>query len=466
MRVDNHTKVEDLDATVEKIFLLAAEKSKRLTARWKEGDGAPVFTVRGKYTSRGWTEWTQGFQFGIPLILGYTLKQPELFDYAERMIVQKMPVHLTHRGVHDHGFNNVSTFGMMLRLMAGGIIPEETWKRRYLELALRVSGAVQASRWTRLPENLGYIYSFNGPHSLFADTIRSLRSLALAWKLGQELMEEQDTKISLLSRLLAHAEATARYNVYHGEGRDRWDEKGRVAHESIFNTVNGSYRSPSSQQGYSPFTTWTRGLAWVMLGFAEELEFLASAVEDEDIRALGLPYFSCKRDVLVRFESVAKETCDFYIAHTPADGIPYWDTGGPRLYEIEGLLEKNADPFNSYEPVDASAGAIAAQAMLRLGSYLGPSGQTYTRAGLALLKRLGSNDYLALNPDHEGLLLHSVYHYPNAWDYAPNASTPPRGESCLWGDYHLLEASLWFWEWRKNGAASHFFDIFHSDTRG
>ena len=168
MRVDNHTKVEDLDATVEKIFLLAAEKSKRLTARWKEGDGAPVFTVRGKYTSRGWTEWTQGFQFGIPLILGYTLKQPELFDYAERMIVQKMPVHLTHRGVHDHGFNNVSTFGMMLRLMAGGIIPEETWKRRYLELALRVSGAVQASRWTRLPENLGYIYSFNGPHSLFA----------------------------------------------------------------------------------------------------------------------------------------------------------------------------------------------------------------------------------------------------------------------------------------------------------
>ena len=63
---------------------------------------------------------------------------------------------------------------------------------RYYELALRVSGAVQARRWTRLPDG-GFIHSFNGAHSLFVDTIRSLRVLALAHALGHVLMDEQDS---------------------------------------------------------------------------------------------------------------------------------------------------------------------------------------------------------------------------------------------------------------------------------
>ena len=61
---------------------------------------------------------------------------------------------------------------------------------------------------------------------------------------------------------------------YYGEGRDSYDVRGRVAHESIFNMNDGDYRCPNSQQGYSPFTTWTRGLAWIMCGYAEQLEFL------------------------------------------------------------------------------------------------------------------------------------------------------------------------------------------------
>ena len=122
----------------------------------------------------------------------------------------------------------------------------------------------------------GFIYSFNGPHSLFADTIRSLRALAMAHRLGHVLMGERDAKISLLGRLLAHARATANYAVYYGEGRDFYDLRGRVAHESVFNKNNGDYRCPNSQQGFSPFTTWTRGLAWIMCGYPEQLEFLAT----------------------------------------------------------------------------------------------------------------------------------------------------------------------------------------------
>ena len=79
-------------------------------------------------------------------------------------------------GVHDHGFNNISTYGNLRRLMNEGRIEENQREWDFYELALKCSGAVQARRWTHTDDNGGYIYSFNGPHSLFADTIRSLRA--------------------------------------------------------------------------------------------------------------------------------------------------------------------------------------------------------------------------------------------------------------------------------------------------
>src|SRR5262249_47829283 len=190
--------------------------------------------------------------------------------------IKSMAPHLTHTGVHDHGFNNISTYGNLWRLMREEKIPLNEHEQNFYELALKISGAVQAARWTRIADGRGYIYSFNGPHSLFVDTLRSLRSLAVAHQLGHALMGEGDRKISLLQRLLDHAAVTARYNIYYGKGRDSYDVRGRTAHESIFNLNDGSYRCPNSQQGYSPFSTWTRGLAWAVLGFAEQLEFLGA----------------------------------------------------------------------------------------------------------------------------------------------------------------------------------------------
>ena len=85
----------------------------------------------------------------------------------------------------------------------------------------------------------------------------------------------------MLQRAVQHLMATAKYSVYYGERRDAYDVRGRTAHESIFNIKDGNYRCPNSQQGYSPFTTWTRGLSWAMLGFAEELEFIDTLVDEE-----------------------------------------------------------------------------------------------------------------------------------------------------------------------------------------
>jgi hypothetical protein len=141
----------------------------------------------------------------------------------------------------------------------------------------------------------------------------------------------------------------------------------------------------------------------------------------------------------------ARATCDFYIEDaTAADGVPYWDTGAPGLSALKDWKAQPADPFNDHEPVDSSAAAIAAQGLLRLGHVLGQDGRTYTQAGLQVLAALldETGPYLSTDPDHQGLLLHSIYHRPNGWDHVPEGSRIPRGESSQWGDYHLREAAV------------------------
>src|SRR5437773_1021090 len=195
---------------VRRMFELSAAKIRSIEKTWAPASGAPVFTFGGLYTSRGWTEWTQGFQFGSAILQFDATGEERFLEIGRDATVQRMASHLTHIGVHDHGFNNVSTYGNLLRLMCEGRLPDDAWQRRFYEVALKVSGAVQAARWTQLGPDLGYIHSFNGPHSLFADTMRSLRSLALAHQLGHVLMGEGDRPISLLQRLLQHAAVTAR----------------------------------------------------------------------------------------------------------------------------------------------------------------------------------------------------------------------------------------------------------------
>jgi unsaturated chondroitin disaccharide hydrolase len=456
MRLPTHTLTPaDLQPGIQALFRASATKIRALEGRWPPQHGAPVLTVAGKYQARGWTEWTQGFQFGAAILQFDATGEREFLDLARARTLERMASHLTHVGVHDHGFNNVSTYGGLWRLAREGRFEASDWEQHFYELALKVSGAVQARRWTRLPDG-GFIHSFNGPHSLFVDTIRSLRALALGHRLGHRLSEEQDAQISLLDRLVQHARATAAFSVYYGRGRDAYDLRGRTTHEAIFNTVNGSFRGPNSQQGYSPFSTWTRGLAWAMLGFAEQLEFLETLTDDE------LAVVGGREAVETTMREAASATCDFYLDHgTASDGIPYWDTGAPGLAALGDWQSRPADPFNDHEPVDSSAAAIAAQGLLRFGRYLqqrrhgGDSedvAQTvrsnsarYVQAGLAVLRTLcdDAGPYLSADAAHEGLLLHSVYHRPNGWDYVPPGSRVPRGESSQWGDYHLREAALY-----------------------
>jgi hypothetical protein len=328
----------------------------------------------------------------------------------------------------------------------------------FLELALKTSGAVQASRWSTTAYGTGYIYSFNGPHSLFSDTIRSLRVLVLAHSLGHVLMSEGDKPVDLLARSAEHARTTARFNVYYGQGRDSYDVRGRVAHESVFNRSDGQYRCASTQQGYSPFTTWTRGAAWIILGYAEQLEFL-QCLKTADLEVSKIPN---AKELKKTYLEAALAAADHYIDdYACKDGIPYWDDGAPKLHHLGDYTKKPADPFNDWEPVDSSAAAIAAQGFIRLGNYLSGAGDKratrYLQAGLTVANTLFDEPYLSSDLRHQGLLLHSIYHRPNGWDYVPKGSKVPCGESSMWGDYHLLELALLIKRMAEEGEYPTFF---------
>src|SRR5437016_1235485 len=328
LRIDQRLTPPRLLRKIERLFELSAAKILSIEKHWQAKTGTPVFTVRGKYTSRGWTEWTQGFQFGSALLQFDATGEQRFLEIGRSNTIERMAPQVSHIGVHDHGFNNISTYGHLWRLMREGKIACNEQEKNFYELALKVSGAIQAARWTKIADGQGYIYSFNGSHSLFVDTMRSLRSLAVAHQLGHFLLEEQDQKASLLKRLIIHGETTARYSVYYGQGRDSYDIRGRTAHESIFNTNSGSYRCSNSQQGFSPFSTWMRGLAWAILGFSEELEFLHTIQPHHDP---DLSQFSPARWANVKhtFLAAATATADFYIENACRDGIPFWDTGAP-----------------------------------------------------------------------------------------------------------------------------------------
>jgi hypothetical protein len=178
-----------------------------------------------------------------------------------------------------------------------------------------------------------------------------------------------------------------------------------------------------------------------MCGFAEELEFLAT-LHDKELDAFG-----GRKKLEAFILKAAKASCDFYIEHTPIDGIPYWDTGAPLLHKLGDYLSRPADPYNDFEPVDSSAAAIGAQGLLRLGTFLKgtepEAAEKYYQAGLTVMDRLLEEPYLSTDPSHQGLILHSIYHQPNGWDNVPAGSKIANSESSMWGDYHAREVALY-----------------------
>src|SRR6185369_5884519 len=102
MQIDPTLKPAHLTAAIGRVFDLAAHKVRLIDRTWDPAHGTPVFTVQGKYATRGWTEWTQGFQYGCAILVFDATDDRKMLKIGRSNTIARMAPHVTHTGVHDH----------------------------------------------------------------------------------------------------------------------------------------------------------------------------------------------------------------------------------------------------------------------------------------------------------------------------------------------------------------------------
>ena len=131
IKINAALKPTDLDSKLKKFWKLSAEKIHLIERNYDDAQGSPVFTIRGNYTTRGWTEWTQGFQYGAAILQYDITGEKSFLEPGRKKTVELMTPHVSHVGVHYHGLNNVSTYVNLLRLMHEGKIPFIDWAKNF-----------------------------------------------------------------------------------------------------------------------------------------------------------------------------------------------------------------------------------------------------------------------------------------------------------------------------------------------
>lgn len=334
-------------------------------------DFYPMYTVAGKWKHEGpiWTHWCDGFLPGMMWTFArYLGRQPEYKYWFERAIHYSKP--LEHRkmdnDVHDLGFIFLSTYHPWFKLTRDNAVREVVLQ----------AGRTLAQRFN---EDGQYLSSFVARDSLFIDIMMNVGIIFYA---ARELNDKRLRDIAV-----RHCITTRRCLV-------RAD--GSVAQEGLFDLETGEFLRQTTHQGFRGDSCWSRGLTWALYGFSSAYEY--------------------SRDP--RFLQTAESCADYYITHTPVNGVPPWDYNAPA--ENRSLL-------------DSSAGAIAAAGLFKLCRQIPDpiKGHFYWSTAVHILRNL-CNDFLAATePEWEGILKGGVYHIHKGLGI---------DESVMWGEYFFVEA--------------------------
>jgi unsaturated chondroitin disaccharide hydrolase len=156
-----------------------------------------------------------------------------------------------------------------------------------------------------------------------------------------------------------------------------------------FDPTTGALLSQGTFAGFSDSSTWARGEAWALYGFVQ-------AYQTSDNPA---------------FLTTAEEVANYFVDHSPANGIPPWDFDAPGT-----------------PPVDTSAAAIAADGLVMLSTVAGTSAQLYLDDAENILGSLSSS-YLGPSSG-ESVLIDG---------FPGNGGT---NTALIYGDYYFTEALL------------------------
>ncbi|WP_064613561.1 glycoside hydrolase family 88 protein [Streptobacillus moniliformis] len=320
-----------------------------------------------------WDDWTSGFWTGI-LWLSYEItleeKYKKIADYQLKTYKERIDnnIAVDH---HDLGFLYIPSVVANYKITnsdvakATGIKAADVLMRRYREKG----EFIQAWGVLDKPEDYRLIIdcNLNVPLLFWASDVT-----------GDDKYRKVATK---------HLETVSKVII-----RDN----GTTFHTFYFDSKTGAPLKGVTAQGKSDDSTWARGQAWGVYGFALAYKYM----RDE------------------KYIEIYKKVTNTFLNKLPEDNVCYWNMD----FKPEDMEER-----------DSSSSAIAICGILEMNKYLSdddPHKQLYYNAAKAMMKSL-IEKYTTKDINSNALLKEAVYSKPH------NIGV---GESCIWGDYFYMEA--------------------------
>ncbi|MGE0869945.1 MAG: glucuronyl hydrolase [Kofleriaceae bacterium] len=329
----------------------------------------------GDWLTEDSPDWRSGFYTGSLWIM-YEATNDAFWKTAAEAQQEDLEKEKTDQEKNDTGFKVLSSFGRAFQL---------TNNDDYRQVVVTAANTY-ALGWD---EDVGavntfHLDDFNGePFGTIIDHVMNLEIMTWAASHGGSA--------SLRAKAISHARRSL---------ADHVRPDGSTYHVVVYDDDDGDVTWRGTRQGADDETTWSRGQAWAVYGFT----MMYRETQEAD------------------FLDGARKTADWYIAHLPADFVPYWDFDRPN------------------EERDSSAAAIAASGLLELAHLETDTANAvrYRDAAFATLASLASSAYLAQGTSSQATLLHAV------------TSKPGDNEvdvSLIYGDYYFHEALLRLRAW-------------------
>ncbi|KAL5084086.1 hypothetical protein Trisim1_012317 [Trichoderma cf. simile WF8] len=319
----------------------------------------PEYTKPGgtRYVFRELDFWTSGFFPGSlylllererrfkrelaliqePSVSSSTL-HPMHLEFACKWWTTNLHQNSTLASTHDLGFM-IFPWAKLAWTLDHDVLARDTIIRASRMLASRYVPATGAIRSWDTCTTLRY--SFTDPTKDFLFIIDNMMNLDMLFWTASEIGDKEMYQIAV-----NHAKKTQACHI-------RADNS--TTHLVVLDPNTGSVKSRLTNQGYSDTSSWTRGQAWAIAGFAQA--------------------YNWTRDV--SFLETARACADYFLSKLPANGVPPWDF---------------CAPTDSEQPPDTSAAVIAAYGMLLIHEALVQQGEqsSYFESAIRIVKAICS----------------------------------------------------------------------------